>query len=966
MPEDFIIVEAPDGTEIEFPADMTDEQIAEVMRREYPPEPSKPVDEGSWYERIEELTPMQRSMLAIGEELPTAPGAGGARVPEEEEFVTSDKMPAEIALAMRALNSFALGLPSKDATFRRLIAQAGADAPIVSMVGDIIGFFGPGGLAAAGARGVAGRLGLATGGRATQAGVGVGTAIGEGALYEATTGQATRKAPLGEAPTFAAMPGEVGRFLTDPMAMGITALSGGAAGAMRRPVTQPGAEPPPAAPTAAAPEPAPTPPPAAAAPEPAPTPPPSSTIGPAPVPTAQQFLDAFLNSATFNRLADELELVGSPEEARRIHRQLFGRDPRGTTTGEITDEIGRRRRREVDVLDRDAEGRAELAARTLFDDAEAGPAPEGPTAARPEQPTAAAPEQPTAAGPQVKPLTQEELGRLLRRAATGNRAALRELVRRSETDPELARIAEARGIEMPFEALVRGERARDIFSYLRSLPATAAAAKFRTTTESMMQRVGEIFEEFGATGDLGDLSQRTLNKLQVTARDLRDKADDIFDNQIPTIAKDADINPTAIINYLEERIAAKGREGIDALDRDLQNLYNRMKAGNVTYDTLNHERRLLGEQMKSSQAKIYKTTSEVERDALYAAFREAQMQTIDMHAGPAARQLAEEAFGHLSAAHELEKLVTVGFGKDATGSIAQRIQTAISGPQGTTGAVSGNIKPLNDMLKIIPEEMHGEALLSGLLAMGRRGGGPMIRKQGTGEFIQPFAFTNFSKAMTSLNAQKSIKNEIFSKLPPGAGKMLDDLALISGQMSDAFSRSIKTGAVNAVLNQIVAENVLVKVMQSSAGQAAVGATLGAMSGPQAAAVGAAIPLVVRALAKGPTNRMDAVHDLVSTEELQNLVLDIASGPQTRRERIESVMATAEYQRWANVMGIKNPDTWLTGIIAAERAAVTERPQDYLYRTPSGPIMDAAGNTYTEEEFDIYRQERQARRQGALQ
>ena len=149
MPEDFIIVEAPDGTEIEFPADMTDEQIAEVMRREYPPEPSKPVDEGSWYERIEELTPMQRSMLAIGEELPTAPGAGGARVPEEEEFVTSDKMPAEIALAMRTLNSFTLGLPSKDATFRRLVAQAGADAPIVSMVGDIIGFFGPGGLSAA-------------------------------------------------------------------------------------------------------------------------------------------------------------------------------------------------------------------------------------------------------------------------------------------------------------------------------------------------------------------------------------------------------------------------------------------------------------------------------------------------------------------------------------------------------------------------------------------------------------------------------------------------------------------------------------------------------------------------------------------------------------------------------------------------------------------------------------------------
>lgn len=94
------------------------------------------------------------------------------------------------------------------------------------------------------------------------------------------------------------------------------------------------------------------------------------TVAPETTAKSQSLLDAFLDSATFNPLLDEAAATASPEELRIIHRQLFGREARGETAQEIADEISRRRIREVDVLDRDDEGRAELAARTLFTDVE--------------------------------------------------------------------------------------------------------------------------------------------------------------------------------------------------------------------------------------------------------------------------------------------------------------------------------------------------------------------------------------------------------------------------------------------------------------------------------------------------------------------------------------------------------------------------------------------------------------------
>ena len=82
-----------------------------------------------------------------------------------------------------------------------------------------------------GVKGVAGRAGLAGGGRVTQAGVGGAAALGEGALYAGTVDPTTR----GEMPSLAA----AGEFLSDPIMAPVTAALGSAAGAFRRGVDAP-------------------------------------------------------------------------------------------------------------------------------------------------------------------------------------------------------------------------------------------------------------------------------------------------------------------------------------------------------------------------------------------------------------------------------------------------------------------------------------------------------------------------------------------------------------------------------------------------------------------------------------------------------------------------------------------------------------------------------------------------------
>jgi hypothetical protein len=80
---------------------------------------------------------------------------------------------------------------------------------------------------------------------------------------------------------------------------------------------------------------------------------------------SQQLLDSFTDSENFISLLNKTNKRFKLNELRDIHRQLFGLDPLGKTKKQITDEIDRRRRREVDIADRGGAKR-EFDRKTLF------------------------------------------------------------------------------------------------------------------------------------------------------------------------------------------------------------------------------------------------------------------------------------------------------------------------------------------------------------------------------------------------------------------------------------------------------------------------------------------------------------------------------------------------------------------------------------------------------------------------
>jgi len=82
-------------------------------------------------------------------------------------------------------------------------------------------------------------------------------------------------------------------------------------------------------------------------------------------PAAQKLLDTFLDSDNFISLLEKTNKKFKLNDLRDIHRQLFGLDPLGKTKKQITDEIDRRRRREIDVEDRGGAKR-EFDRKTLY------------------------------------------------------------------------------------------------------------------------------------------------------------------------------------------------------------------------------------------------------------------------------------------------------------------------------------------------------------------------------------------------------------------------------------------------------------------------------------------------------------------------------------------------------------------------------------------------------------------------
>jgi hypothetical protein len=258
----------------------------------------------------------------------------------------------------------------------------------------------------------------------------------------------------------------------------------------------------------------------------------------------------------------------------------------------------------------------------------------------------------------------------------------------------------------------------------------------------------------------------------------------------------------------------------------------------------------------------------------------------------------------------LERRMIGAFGKEMEGSAAALMQGAVN------DASKGNAARLTKLLKAVPEDMHGEVLMTALSSTTRAKGGVA----GGG-----FGFSEFAKTYAGLRQKgnEAVYARIAKALGPERERVLRDLYEISKRITDARAQVKQTGKANQPFMQALeAESLIQQVAGSSMGRAAAVGAGGAAGGGLGAMGGGAI---LEAIAKGNKDVVQKVGKLLISPEFQALALESATKPQVSQQTVRKVARSKFWREFAKAAKIpRDPASGEKWLMAALQAARQER------------------------------------------
>jgi len=295
--------------------------------------------------------------------------------------------------------------------------------------------------------------------------------------------------------------------------------------------------------------------------------------------------------------------------------------------------------------------------------------------------------------------------------------------------------------------------------------------------------------------------------------------------------------------------------------------------------------------------------------------------------GEAAADKVRLANKFTSSQKALEEKIVGAFGKEGQGSIASLMEGAIK------DAGKGNVKRLNQLLDVVPEEMRGEVLTTALSALSRAKGG--AAKQSNG-----FGFAEFSDVYRGL---RSPGNEgVYKAFAEGVGvkraEVFRDLFEISKRVTSARASIPTTGKANQPLLQaIAAENLVGKIVNSALGAnvaRAAGAGVGAAAGgPIAAMAGVATAEgFMRAIAKGGLEEVERVGALLSSEAFKDLAVEVATQAAVTPAAVRKVVVSQAFRDFASSINLPRDisarEKFLTDAltVSAQAARIADLPE----------------------------------------
>lgn len=498
-------------------------------------------------------------------------------------------------------------------------------------------------------------------------------------------------------------------------------------------------------------------------------------------------------------------------------------------------------------------------------------------AVTPEAPPAAAaiPEAPPAAAPAVAPTVAAEatevgVGDVLNLArkaggmGPGSTAAKAQLIDLAQVNPEARAAAERLGIDLPFDVLSDNPQVRSAVGLTRALVAGEAEAAWEGTVRQAIQRADEISQKFDANFIAGRpapgaTSQKIVDNLQQTRQTLKSDAKAIYDRIDEAVPKNAPVELNNLKTYLDDLRTNLGPAG--RMTAQESNLAKMLEKGELTYFGLKREKDLVGQAVGGLKSP-YDNMAAGDLKRLYAALAQDQLDSVASLAGEEARRELRAANLLTAKQKALEKRIVGAFGQEIDGSVAQRMQTAIS------TAAKGDAAAFNRLMKVVPNELQKETLATALASVTA---GKAAGRAAAGAAETVFSPAEFTKVYRGLRANPPVYSQMVKIMGPEWDRASRDLYEISRRIADAQARIPTTGKANQILGEAAVEGLMGKIMSSSLAQRAATGVAGMVPGG-----GLVAPDIVGFMAGAKGAGVQKAAKLFASPEFQELAVQSAT------------------------------------------------------------------------------------------
>lgn len=515
--------------------------------------------------------------------------------------------------------------------------------------------------------------------------------------------------------------------------------------------------------------------------------------------------------------------------------------------------------------------------------------------------------------------SDEGIGEIIRKAASGDKTAKKTVADLAAINPEARAAARRLEIELPADVFTDNEQVRAAAGLGRSVAGSTEEAAWRGTVKNAVEQADKILEDYGTTFIEGTpapavVSARVKDSLIAAKNELKNQYTKIYDEIDAAVPKST---PAVFDNTkakLAEIVLEVGEDGMSAQEKRLTEMVSNPE---TTYGRLIREKNLIGQAIAKKDSP-YGNMEAGTLKRLYGALSEDQLASVEQIGSPELMEQLVSANLMYGKDREIGKKIVELFGKDFTGSISDKMKMAI------TSSAKGNTGAFTRLMESVPDELKKEVTATALASVARSGAGATKGQ---------FGFSEFTKVYNGIRANPEIYKQIVKNLGPESDSVLRDLYEVSKRITDARANVITTGKANqALLQGLTAQNLIEKTLNSvvgkgavSAGGAATGGLIG--GGVFGATVGAGISnAIVDSLSRGEKSKLEAVGKLFRSRDFQELIIKAGTTDTITPAQAKSLANSAAFKSFAKAVKLpiatNQLDTWILSATAAKTADMT--------------------------------------------